>query len=108
MDFLKSKIFLLWAGLNAVFPTIVVIIFNAIDLALTTQGNLAFLTVGIILAANIYAIAKHKKYRKLFGITAFLNILSLFLAGDVSFFTAIPDLPFLFESLYQMLVQYVF
>jgi len=108
VDFFKSKIFLLWAGFNAVFPTIVVIIFNAIDLAMTTQGNLAFLTIGIILAGNIYAIVKHKKYRKLFGITVFLNLFSLIMLSDVSFFTSIPDLPFLFEGLYQMLVQYVF
>lgn len=105
MAFLKSKVFGLWAGLNAAFPTFVTLMFRAVDLTMGTQRAFAFLTIGIILAGNIYAMVKHPKYRKLFGITIFLNLFSFVMLSDVSFFTSIPQLPFLFESLYQMATQ---
>lgn len=100
MEFFKSREFLILAGANAIFPTLVLLVLSGMNLGF--DGNIMFLfvVVGLIQAANVFGIIKFPKRRILFGITIFLNLFALFSLSGVSFFTSIPQIPFLFESIF--------
>ena len=105
MKFIKTREFVLWAGLNAVFPIIVSLIFAAFTFPLETQSFVAYFAIFAILGGNIYALVKFPKFRVLFAITIILNLLATLMLGDISFVTSIPNLPFLFKSIIDLASQ---
>lgn len=105
MEYIKTKEFKFFAVVNAVFPIIVVLIFEAYDFALKTQAFIAYVTILAILAGNIFALVKFPNFRKLFTTITILNLLAFVLLSDVSFITFIPDIPFLFKSIIGLIAQ---
>ena len=105
MEYIKTKEFKFWAAVNAVFPISVVLIFAAYDFAMETQAFIAYLTVVAILVGNIFALVKFPNFRKLFATITILNLLAFVLLGDMSFITSIPNLPFLFKSIVDLVSQ---
>ena len=105
LEFIKTKEFKFFAAVNALFPIIVVLIFEAYDFVMETQALIAYLTIFAILAGNIFALVKFPNFRKLFTTITILNLLAFVLLSDVSFITFIPDLPFLFKSIIDLIAQ---
>lgn len=101
MEFIKTKEFKFFAVVNALFPIIVVLIFEAYDFVMETQAFIAYVTILAILAGNIFALVKFPNFRKLFATITILNLLTTLLMGDMSFISAIPHWPFFYDVLTQ-------
>ncbi len=100
-----AKAFCFWAAVNVLLPIGVTVTplpdFIPIELRMVEGLVLIFL----VLAANIYAIVKFRALRSLFVITILLNLFAAVLLGDLTFVTAIPNIPFLIKSQYMLLMQ---
>ena len=105
MEYIKTKEFKFFVAVNALFPIIVVWIFEAYDFVMETQALIADFTIFAILAGNIFALVKFPNFRKLFATITILNLLAFVLLGDMSFITSIPNLPFLFKSIVDLVSQ---
>ena len=105
MTFIKSKEFLVWLALNAVFPICVVMLFSALDFAMEVQRNIVLFVALVIFCGNIFAIIKYRNFRMAFAIIIVLNLFSLVAVGDVSFVTALPYMPLVFSSIYHLILQ---
>lgn len=105
MKFIKTREFVFWAVLNAVFPIIVSLIFTAFNFPIDTQAFIAYFSIALILGGNIFALVKFQNFRILFAVTIGLNLLAFLLIGAVSFITSLLDLPFLFDSLANLFSQ---
>lgn len=84
--------------INAIAPTLAVVIFRLVNLPIYTQRMLAYTVIVLIFGANIVLWRRYGDKRKIISAIIALNIFALFFAGNVSFFTAIPNLPFYFKS----------
>ena len=105
MAFFRSKAFLWWVGLNAALPIVVNLILRAGQFSLGINNFIAYSTVAAILGGNIFALMKFKAARPWFYTIIALNLFALVVLSDISFVTLIPDLPFVFRSIFQLFTQ---
>ncbi|HBA42529.1 MAG TPA: hypothetical protein DCZ07_06100 [Alphaproteobacteria bacterium] len=54
---------------------------------------------------NGFGIYKFRRYRNIFYVTIFLNILAVILAGELSFFASLDQILFFAKQLYLFTVQ---
>ena len=105
MSFFKSSAFPVWIVTNILFPIAIYALLEVSDFPLVVESATIFITAGIILLVNIYAIRRYAAFRLWFIIIMVLNIIALFLTSAPSFITSIPSLPVAIDGYYQMIQQ---
>ena len=98
--FFKSEEFIAWIAINAVFPIFMIGLIRLTDIAMTMNLSMfgkqifAVFSIIIILLANIHCAKRwrHTPAFKYFVGIIFLNIISVFVAGDISFISSFASL----------------
>ena len=99
--FLRSKEFLWWLAVNAVLPILLIFLIDGIEFQ--TRVYLGWALAASVLIANATLAIKFNDFRKIFIWTIVLNLISTVAIGSFTIVTAIPEIPFLVESLYLMM-----
>ncbi|HXV74293.1 MAG TPA: hypothetical protein VD713_06130 [Sphingomonadales bacterium] len=101
MDFFRSRAGLVFLGVNLAFPVAAAVFLGLVELNVQTGAILVYTVAAILFAGNVFGAVKFSNYRAVFGVFLFLNLVSLFALGDISFVTVLPDLPDLYYNLSQ-------
>jgi hypothetical protein len=105
MYILKTPRFLLWLVVNAVIPILYGPLVDLSELLFQTLMWVGWTMAFLIFAANLVGYLKFPTWRKIYGTTIVLNLFGLVATSSLSFITAIPEIPFLMESLFELAAQ---
>jgi|TARA_R110002096_G_scaffold141784_1_gene296733 hypothetical protein len=100
-----KRLLIAWTAINLASPVSVLLIFALVSFEPNHRTWIAYLTVAAMFVANAAAMTRYTDQRWPFGIMLLLNPFALIMLGDISFVTAIPELPFLAKSLYLLALE---
>jgi len=99
------RLLIIWTTINVIVPVSVLVAVAVTHLELHAQSCSLYLTVLGMFAANVAAMLVQKMRRWPFAIMLLLNPFAVIMLGDISFVTGIPELPFLFNWVYSLVLE---
>ena len=102
-DFIESREFAFWLVVNAVYPLLFEYFQDAFEF--DTRVILGWVSMALVLSANIYGVVKFVAYRSIYAWTIGLNLIGTIMTSSLSFLFAIPHIPLVVKSLYMMATQ---
>jgi len=90
---------------NGVIPLLLVFFFRFANLPMVAQATLAYGFVALLLFTNLVIAFRVKRMKRVAWVLIILNLFSFIFAGDISFFTSIPDIPFIIKSYMTLISQ---